>query len=189
MARLDTSGEMNAASNKLDGSQEPLGTELKQKLYESGQAARTKLGEKTEALTEKAVNLGERQKSMGADQLASFASAVHTAAGELESQMPQAANLVHGAAEKLDIAATALRERRLDEIFTDIGDFARERPLLVFGGAILAGFALTRFVKSSAMHTAMATPESPEPVRRRMSARNEAIPTGDIIDRDYEGTA
>src|SRR6185436_12287791 len=143
MATLDTSGELNRDTQQL-------GTELKQKMSETGQAARQKLGEKAEALTEKAMGLSEQQKTLGAQQLAGVASAVHTAAGELEQQMPQAANLVRAAAEKIDSAATALRERRIDELLGDIGDFARERPWLVFGGAVLAGFAMTRFVKSSA---------------------------------------
>jgi hypothetical protein len=182
MARLDTTGEMSADRNKLDDSREPLGSELKQKMYESGQAAREKLGEQTEALTEKAVNLSEQQKSIGAKQLASVASAVHTAAGELEQQMPHAANLVHAAADGLNSAATALRERRIDELLTDVGDFARERPLLVFGGAVLAGFAMTRFVKSSATTT-------PKDASTRAAPRASTIPTGDTINRDYEGTA
>jgi len=196
MARLDNSGEMNRNNQQL-------GTELKQKMSESGQAARQKLSEKTEALTEKAVNLSEQQKSIGAQQLAGVASAVHTAAGDLERQMPQAANYVRAAADKLDSAAAALRERRVDELLNDISEFARERPLLVFGGAVLVGLAITRFVKSSASDGQLMDQSS----SRRSSPRTQPtqamqsetpltpnqpphfVPSGDTIDRAYEGTA
>jgi hypothetical protein len=195
MARLDNSG----ALDRNDSQQ--LGAELRQKMYDSGQAARQKLGEKTEDLTQKAVNLSEQHKSIGAQQLQNVASAVHTAAGELEQKMPQAANFVHAAATKLDDAATALRERRIDDLMSDIGDFARERPWLVFGGAVLAGFAMTRFVKSSASGDAIRLSggdQSAMQSRSRMreetstSAQDRSpnfIPNGDTIDRSYEGTA
>jgi len=204
MPRFDSSGQLDPNRNKLD---QPIGAEIKQKLYDSGQAAGEKLSEKAEALTEKAVNLSEQQKSIGAQQLASVASAVHTAAGELEQKMPQAANLVRAAADKIDSAALALRERRLDQLLNDVGDFTRERPWLVFGGAVLAGFAVTRFVKSSAsampeqpattrtQSTTRAQPMSPprtsteSPYTPSPSAAPNFIPNGDTIDRGFEGTA
>jgi hypothetical protein len=195
MARLDNSGALDRNKSQ------PLGSELKQKMYESGQTAREKLSDKTEELTQKAVNLSEQQKSIGAQQLQTVASAAHTAAGELEQNMPQAANLVHAAATKLDSAATALRERRIDDLMSDINDFARERPWLVFGGAVLAGFAMTRFVKSSANGDGVqlmgegqssTQPRSGMQNETRTAASSQSpnvMPKGDSLDRNYEGMA
>lgn len=171
MARLDTSSETEKMARSAQ-SGTPLGSEIKQKMYDSGQAARQKLGAQAEALTEKAADLGEQQKSIGAQQLASVASAVLTAANELQQQMPQAANLVRSAAQHIESASTALRERRVGDLMNDISDFTRERPFTVFGGAVLAGFALTRFLKSSA--------------QRSLPRQQETGTLGDLTNRDFD---
>ena len=92
----------------------------------------------------------EQQKRAGAEQLGSVARAVHGAAGELERQLPHAARYVHDAADRLDNAATALRERNVDDILRSVTQFARSQPATFFGSAVFAGFALSRFLKSSA---------------------------------------
>jgi hypothetical protein len=43
-----------------------------------------------------------------------------------------------------------LRERSLDDLMQSFGRFARTQPATFFGGAVVAGFALSRFLKSSA---------------------------------------
>jgi hypothetical protein len=63
--------------------------------------------------------------------------------------MPQVANYVHEAAAQLEDVAKTLRLRSVDDLIEEIGSFARSQPALFFGGAMLAGFALTRFLKSS----------------------------------------
>jgi len=94
-------------------------------------------------------SLAEQQKEAGAEQLGGMAQAIHDAARELEDQMPQAARFVQDAATKLEGAADALRERSVDDLLATFGRFARTQPLAFFGGAVLAGFAVSRFLKSS----------------------------------------
>jgi hypothetical protein len=60
------------------------------------------------------------------------------------------ASYVHDAAVRLEDAAKTLRQRNVDDLVGEISRFARAQPVLFFGGAMLAGFALTRFLKSSA---------------------------------------
>jgi hypothetical protein len=64
--------------------------------------------------------------------------------------MPQMASYVHDAAMRLEDAAKNLRQRNVDDLMDDVSRFARSQPALFFGGAMLAGFALARFLKSSA---------------------------------------
>jgi hypothetical protein len=59
------------------------------------------------------------------------------------------ASYVHGAAAQLEDAAKTLRHRSVDELIDGIGSFARAQPAVFFAGAVLAGLALTRFLKSS----------------------------------------
>ena len=99
------------------------------------------------------------QKEAGATTLGEVAGAVHGAARSLETEMPQMASYVHDAAARLEDAARTLRTRNVDELVNDIGHLARSQPALLFGGAMLAGFALTRFLKSTAPDNA--PPEHP----------------------------
>jgi len=64
-------------------------------------------------------------------------------------EWPQVASYVHGAAAQLEDAAKTLRHRSVDELIDGIGSFARAQPAVFFAGAMLAGLALTRFLKSS----------------------------------------
>jgi len=64
--------------------------------------------------------------------------------------MPQIAGYIHDAGHRLEEMADGLRQGNVDELMGKFGDYARNQPAMVFGGAMLAGFALTRFVKSAA---------------------------------------
>ena len=63
--------------------------------------------------------------------------------------MPKAAEVVHASAFRLEQGASALRDRSVDELMSGINDVARRQPLALFGGALVAGFAISRFLKSS----------------------------------------
>ena len=63
-------------------------------------------------------------------------------------QLPGAATYIHDAAERIDHAASDLRNRNLSDIAGSVRRLGQERPLALFGGAVLAGFVLTRFLKS-----------------------------------------
>ena len=105
--------------------------------------------ENTSGMKERARHMAEQQKEAGAEMIGGMAGAIHGAARELEGQMPKAASFVHDAADRLDKAATQLKERSVDDVLSGVNDFARSQPVAFFGGAVLAGFAITRFFKSS----------------------------------------
>jgi len=101
-----------------------------------------------ESLKDNAAQIADQQKQTGARQLSGVAGAVHAAADQLEDQLPGAATYIHDAAERIDRAATDLRNRNLSDIADSIRHLGQERPLALFGGALLAGFVVTRFLKS-----------------------------------------
>jgi hypothetical protein len=101
-----------------------------------------------ESLKESAAHIAEQQKETGARQLSGIAGAVHAAADQLEDQLPGAAGYIHDAAERIDHAASDLRNRNLSDIAESVRRIGQERPLALFGGAVLAGFVMTRFLKS-----------------------------------------
>jgi len=114
-----------------------------------GRQAKSNMAEATESAKAEARRIASQQKEAGADRLGEMAGAVHGAARTLEAGMPQVASYVHGAAAQLEDAAKTLRHRSVDELIDGIGSFARAQPAVFFAGAMLAGLALTRFLKSS----------------------------------------
>jgi len=112
--------------------------------------AKSDIVEAAETAKAEARRIASQQKDAGADRLGEVAGAVHGAARSLESGMPQMASYVHDAAVRLEDAAKRLRQRNVDDLVSEISRFARSQPALFVGGAMLAGFALTRFLKSSA---------------------------------------
>jgi hypothetical protein len=89
-------------------------------------------------------------KEESVDQMAGVTRAVHSAADELGRELPQAAGYVHSVADRLESASSALRERSVEDLVSTFSSFARRQPAATFAGSVLAGFALSRFLKSSA---------------------------------------
>jgi uncharacterized phage infection (PIP) family protein YhgE len=110
--------------------------------------AEQSLKEGAAQLKDSAAQLAEQQKKSGAKQLSGIAGAVHAAADQLDQQLPGAARYIHDAAERIDHAASDLRNRNFSDIADGVRRLGQERPLALFGGAVLAGFVLTRFLKS-----------------------------------------
>jgi hypothetical protein len=112
--------------------------------------AKAALDAASSTVKEGARKVAEQQKKAGADQIGGVARAVHGAAREIDREMPQVAGFVHDAAAKLEGAAASLREHNIDDLVRSLNNFARNQPTAFFGSAVLAGFALSRFLKSSA---------------------------------------
>jgi hypothetical protein len=132
LASVDHGGEIMSGSNQTDGT-DALGTQA---------------GEAVRSLRETATDAAEEQKNRGSEQLAGVAGAVHSAADELEKQLPAAADYVHDAAARIDRVASSLRDRNLSDLLEDVRRLAHDQPLAFFGGALVAGFAISRFFKS-----------------------------------------
>jgi hypothetical protein len=141
---------MDLNQKDATGDLQPKLESIKEEVSVFAETAKAKLGEVAEPIKEKAAEVAEKQKDAGAEQIKIAAKAVHGAASQLESEMPQIAGYIHEAGQRLERAAEDLRQGNVDELMSKFGDYARNQPAMVFGGAMLAGFALTRFVKSAA---------------------------------------
>jgi len=104
-----------------------------------------------------AANVGEElsktaedQKRRGVEAIQGFARAITTAAAELENQSPLVARYVRDAAQKVEGLSGNISSRDVTQLMKATWDLARAQPLLFLGGAVAAGFALSRFLKSSA---------------------------------------
>ena len=129
------------------------------------------------AVQDRASGFAEEQKRAGAEQAQGVARAVHRAADELQGTSPQIARYVHEAASSLDDLGRALRERSPGDLINGMEGLSRRQPVAFFGAAVLAGFALARFAKSSAKdaprpaaHDVRPVPAEPPPVREARAA-------------------
>jgi hypothetical protein len=92
----------------------------------------------------------EDQKKRGVEAIQCFARAISTAATELEHQSPAVAQSVRAAARKVEGLSHTIGSRNVEELFGAVTELARAQPTLFIGGAVAVGFALSRFLKSSA---------------------------------------
>jgi hypothetical protein len=92
----------------------------------------------------------EDQKRAGAQRLSQFAQAVVTAADQMDANSPEFARYIRGAAEQVEDFSEKLRTQNVSELFKEFQAFAKNHPTAFLGATVLTGFALARFLKSSA---------------------------------------
>ncbi|MBE9606992.1 hypothetical protein IAI18_19180 [Acetobacteraceae bacterium H6797] len=110
---------------------------------------------------EKARRLAEEGRDSGVARGHGIAQAVRHIAEDLDTSLPGIARHLRGAADSVDGIADSIKERSVGELVDDVSDFARRQPTAFFGAAILAGFALSRFAKSTASTAASSSPRPP----------------------------
>lgn len=137
---------------------EAAGSRLKDEASATLASAKEKLGNVAEPITDKAREVAEEQKTWGADQIHAASKAVDGAARELEEQMPQIAGYIHDGAKSLERVAGQVRDRNLEDLAGLFSDFARRQPVTAFAGCVVAGFAISRFIKAGARRTNGAQP-------------------------------
>jgi hypothetical protein len=125
------------------------GDSLKETAVDLGDRARDALNQAAEPVQRKARSAAQEQKDATARQVDHLGAALHGAAGEIEKELPGVGRYIHSAADSLQNASSALRERSIEDLLGTFNQFARKQPLAAFGGAVLAGFAFSRFLTST----------------------------------------
>lgn len=120
------------------------------KASDIAEQAKAKGQEIASAAREQAEGLAEQGKSVGAERAEGLAHAVRRVADDLEDTSPEIARHVRAAADSVEGVASSLRERSVGDLIAEVNGFARRQPAAFFGAAVLAGFAVSRFAKSSA---------------------------------------
>lgn len=121
------------------------------------------LREVSHRVTDQALGFAEQRKREGAERIDGVARAIHGAAEQIGRDLPQAAGYIHDAAARLEVASSLVRDRSLEDLVGMVDDFARQRPAAFFGGSVLAGFLLSRFLKSSNTRRMPSTPATSMP--------------------------
>jgi hypothetical protein len=137
----------------LTGDLKREGTNL---AHDAARQARDQAGKLAETAKEVASGASERiwstaedKKNAGADFVGGLADSMRRAASAFDDQIPQASDYIRQAAEQIDGASEAFRQRNIGELVEGVQDFARRQPTAFLGITVLAGFAAVRFLKSS----------------------------------------
>ena len=138
--------------------------EIGEKVQELG----AKVGE---AARHQATAAAQAPKAAGIETVEGISRAVHKAADEIDRESPAVAGYVRDAASNIDKVAKGLREHSVGELIEMATQFGRQQPVAFFAGAMVLGFALSRFVKSG-MHEAT-PPAETAPSRHEISRIGE----------------
>lgn len=118
-----------------------------------GKEARAVMGRVTEQLSETA----EAGVDRGADALGSLVRAMQAAGKEVTAESPGLANSIDEAASHVEAFADTIRGRTVSELASSAAELAKRNPTVFLAGAIAAGFAVSRFVRSSAQAATVTT--------------------------------
>lgn len=147
-----------AAANQVKQAAGSSAASLKDQAAGVATDARSTVSAMAEEARHRITEIVDQQKAVGADTVAGVARAAQSAAGDLERTSPQLARLVRTAAEGADRIAGDLRSSDLNQIVGNISRFGRRQPVAFFGGAVLVGFILARFLKSDAQPSQNSAP-------------------------------
>ena len=100
--------------------------------------------------TDKLKQTVDGQKNAGAEYVGSLAETIRRAAREFDSDLPIAGTYIRKAAAQVEGVADTIRTGNFNDLIRGAQSFARRQPTALLGMAVLAGFGVVRFLKSSA---------------------------------------
>lgn len=118
----------------------------------------------SEAAQHQAESFYNQQRDTAAEQTQKFTSVFYKMADEFDNQQqPYFSQQVRKLADTADRFSNKLRDKDLKSICQEAQSYSRREPALFFGGAIAAGFLLTRFLRSSSQHSHSSNNHSHQP--------------------------
>lgn len=138
--------ETRSATETARREGEHLGERAREKADEFKQQAE----QQAHGMRDRALSAVDHQKDAAVHRIEGVAHALRSASDDLRGRgQPMVAEYSRHLAEGLESMAGSLSQRNIDDLVGGVEDFARQRPVAFIGGAMVAGFALARFMKSS----------------------------------------
>ena len=128
--------------------------------------------------TDKLKQTVDSQKSAGADYVGSLAGTIRRAAKEFDGDLPIAGSYIRKAASQVEGVADTIRTGNFRDLVRGAQSFARRQPTAFLGMAVLAGFGVVRFLKSSANKTEVSAPHQASGDRYSGTANRSHDSTG-----------
>lgn len=139
---------MTTTSNTPENTGHNTTDKIKSAVSKASEQAKTGAQGVADAVSSEAAGYANQAKETTAEEVKSVASALRSAAQDLRSGSPQERTFSQ-IAESLADASDAVRNKDLSEMVGDLNRFAKKNPLVFLGGAVLVGFAATRFAKAT----------------------------------------
>lgn len=142
-ATADAPKHQETANSSAPDRASPDGQPLANKAADTARDAK-------DQIQSKAQGLAAERKDEAAGRVTGFARALEGAASSLEENgQATEARLTRQAADSLSRLGEATHGKEIGDIVAAVEDFGRKQPVAFLAGAALAGFALSRFLKSS----------------------------------------
>ena len=139
----------NQGSGTARGRRTTPNTEASEKNTPASSTGTSRYAQKATEAASQVQGVLDEQVVKGARMMTNVANSVRRAAEELDSDAPQIAGLVRGAADRLEEYSHTLEDQSVSDIYQAASEFTRRQPVVVFGVAALAGFFALRTLKSS----------------------------------------
>jgi hypothetical protein len=125
--------------------------EVKHEAREAAGEMKQEMQHLTQEARERGKALFEGQRRAAADEIGGMVQALRKTQQELDREdKPSTSELVGRAASALDRVAGTLRNQDFRGLVGQVESYARQHPGMFFGGSVVAGLLLARFLKSSA---------------------------------------
>jgi hypothetical protein len=124
------------------------------------------------------------QKNAGADYVGSLADTLRRAAREFDSDLPIAGTYIRKAASQVEGAADSIKTGNFNDLVRGAQSFARRQPTAFLGIAVLAGFGVVRFLKSSANDSEGYSSRQAGGERAARNAMNQS-PAANAVNKGY----
>jgi hypothetical protein len=130
------------------------GRDLKDKAVGAAGASAEALKNRASGLVDSAKDMAaqavDSQKNAGAEYVGNLAGTLRRAAAEFDRDLPIAGSYIRKAAAQVENVSDSIKNGSFDDLVRQAQSFARRQPTAFLGLAVLAGFGVVRFLKSSA---------------------------------------
>lgn len=133
-----------------DAAAPPLITpEARHEMRTTAQLIRAGTGQAIDEARQLVREVAEEQKKKAAEAVGGIARTLQRSAGTMTTENETMARYTQIAAERLDDVARYLRQSSSNDLVEGAENFARRQPAWFIGGALVSGFLVARFLKSS----------------------------------------
>ena len=156
--QMQGASQTQSGAEATQGEGEHLTERARRKAGELAGDLKRQAEESAEDMRQRARSAVDQQKEAAIGGIEGVAHALRSASDDLrERGQPLAAEYSRQVADGLESLANWVSRRNVDDVTGGLEDFARQRPVAFIGGAMVAGFALARFMKSSSARRSRTT--------------------------------
>ncbi len=138
----------DVANTAVDKAQEAAG-KTQEKMSETTAAAKEQAKRAASQVSEQAKHTVDSRMSDVGHEIGSVADAVRQTSAEMGGESETLSKYGDRLAEQLEGISSYLNEKGVEDVLTDLQDFARSKPVVFLGGAFMLGIMAGRFIRSS----------------------------------------